>query len=86
MGRGADRDPGASGSTDMGNVSHEVPSIHPMIGIDCDPWVNHQKEFAAATILAPGDAAIRDGALAMAYTVIDVAANNRWDELRTIAK
>ena len=85
MGRGADRDPGASGSTDMGNVSHEVPSIHPMIGIDCDPWVNHQKEFAAATILAPGDAAIRDGALAMAYTVIDVAANNRWDELRTIA-
>lgn len=84
MGRGADSDPGASGSTDMGNVSHEVPSIHPMVGIDCDPWVNHQKEFAAATILPPGDAAIRDGALAMAHTVIDVAAGNRWDELRKI--
>ena len=86
MGRGADKDPGAAGSTDMGNVSHEVPSIHPMIGIDCDPWVNHQKEFAAATILPPGDAAIRDGALAMAHTVLDIAANNRWDELRKIEK
>lgn len=82
MGRGADRDPGAAGSTDMGNVSHEVPAIHPMIGIDCAPWVNHQKEFADATILAPGDKAIRDGALAMAHTVIDVAAGNRWDDLR----
>ncbi|MCP4306133.1 MAG: M20 family metallopeptidase [bacterium] len=86
MGRGADRDPGAAGSTDMGNVSHEVPSIHPMIGIDCDPWVNHQKEFAAATILPPGDTAIRDGALAMAHTVIDVVTDNRWNELRTIDK
>jgi amidohydrolase len=86
MGRGADKDPGAAGSTDMGNVSHEVPSIHPMIGIDCDPWVNHQKEFAAATILPPGDAAIRDGALAMAHSVIDIAAGNRWGDLRTIEK
>jgi amidohydrolase len=85
MGRGADRDPGAAGSTDMGNVSHEVPSIHPMIGIDSHPWVNHQKEFAAATILPPGDAAIRDGALAMAHTVIDIAAGSRWHELRPIA-
>jgi amidohydrolase len=86
MGRGADRDPGAAGSTDMGNVSHEVPAIHPMIGIDCLPWVNHQKEFAAATILPPGDAAIRDGALAMAHTVIDVATDDLWNELRTIEK
>ncbi len=86
MGRGADRDPGAAGSTDMGNVSHEVPSIHPMVGIDCDPWVNHQKEFAAATILPPGDKAVRDGALAMAHTVIDIAATNRWNELRPIEK
>ena len=86
MGRGADKDPGAAGSTDMGNVSHELPSIHPMLGIDCDPWVNHQKEFAAATILPPGDKAVRDGALAMAHTVIDIATNNRWDELRKIEK
>jgi amidohydrolase len=86
MGRGADRDPGAAGSTDMGNVSHVVPSIHPMVDIKCSPAVNHQKEFAAATILPPGDLAIRDGALAMAWTVIDVAQADRWSELRAIAK
>jgi metal-dependent amidase/aminoacylase/carboxypeptidase family protein len=86
MGRGADRDPGAAGSTDMGNVSHQVPAIHPMIDIKCSPAVNHQKEFAAATILPPGDLAIRDGALAMAWTVIDVAEGNRWGELRTVEK
>lgn len=84
MGRGADRDPGAAGSTDMGNVSHEVPSIHPMLDIKSLPAVNHQKEFAAATIEPAGDQAIRDGALAMAWTVIDIAAGNRWDELRKI--
>ncbi len=86
MGRGADRDPGAAGSTDMGNVSHEVPSIHPMLDIKCSPAVNHQKEFAAATIKPPGDLAIRDGALGMAWTVIDIAEGNRWDDLRRIEK
>ncbi|MDH3308513.1 MAG: M20 family metallopeptidase, partial [Acidimicrobiia bacterium] len=40
----------AGGSSDMGNVSHVVPSIHPMLGIECGESVNHQVEFAAATI------------------------------------
>ncbi|NHZ71066.1 MAG: amidohydrolase [Proteobacteria bacterium] len=70
------------GSSDMGNVSQVVPSIHPMIGIECGEAVNHQKEFAAATITPSGDVAIRDGALAMAYTVVDMAENNVWDDLR----
>jgi amidohydrolase len=83
MGRGADRDPGSAGSTDMGNVSHVVPAIHPMVDIKSLPWVNHQREFAAATVKPAGDLAIRDGALAMAWTVIDVAAGDRWSELRT---
>jgi amidohydrolase len=73
-------DPGI-GSTDMGNVSHEVPSIHPMLDIHCDPAVNHQKEFTAHTVTADGDRAIRDGALAMAGTIIDLAEGGRWDEL-----
>ncbi len=60
-----------SGSTDMGNVSHAVPSIHPFIGIDCFPAVNHQPEFTAASILRPADQALMDGALAMAWTAID---------------
>lgn len=81
MGRGADLDPSAAGSTDMGNVSHELPSIHPMLDIKSSPHVNHQLEFAAKTVTPEGEAAIRDGALAMAWTVIDVAVGNRWSEL-----
>jgi amidohydrolase len=70
------------GSSDMGNVSQIVPSIHPMLSIDSGDAVNHQKEFAAATITASGDLAIRDGALGMAYTVIDMAEQDVWDSLR----
>lgn len=73
--------PRASGSTDMGNVSYEVPSIHPMLSLDCDPAVNHQREFAAATLTPKGMATIREGALAMAYTVIDLAEGDLWGEL-----
>lgn len=60
-----------SASTDMGNVSKFIPSIHPMIGIDCLPAVNHQPEFAAHCVTAAADRALWDGALGMAWTVID---------------
>jgi len=65
----------------MGNVSQVVPSIHPMVGIECGDAVNHQKEFAAATITQSGDEAIRDGALGMAYTIVDMADQDVWDSL-----
>ncbi len=76
-----DLPPQTSGSTDMGNVSHEVPSIHPMLSLDCDPAVNHQREFAAATLTPKGMATIREGALAMAWTVIDLAEKDLWSSL-----
>jgi len=60
-------------STDMGNVSYAVPSIHPILGIDSAPAINHQPEFAAATLTPAGDQAIFDGAVAMAWTAIDAA-------------
>lgn len=69
------------GSSDMGNVSQVVPAIHPMIGIDSGDAVNHQPEFAAATITPSGEQAIRDGALAMAHTIIDMAEQDVWDRL-----
>lgn len=62
-------------STDMGNVSLLVPSIHPALGIGSLPAVNHQPEFAAACITPNADQAIYDGALAMAWTAIDLATN-----------
>jgi len=62
-------------STDMGDVSLVVPSIHPMIGIDSLPSVNHQPGFTDAAASPAADRAIRDGALAMALTVIDAASD-----------
>lgn len=64
-----------SASTDMGNVSLALPSIHPMIGIDSLPAVNHQPEFTAHCVSPAADQALWDGALAMAWTVIDMAAD-----------
>ncbi len=81
MARGADLPPSQTGSTDMGNVSRIVPTIHPMLGIASLPHVNHQPEFAAHTITEFGDEAIRDGALGMAWTVIDVAERRLWERL-----
>jgi len=63
----------AAASTDMGNVSLAIPSIHPFIGIDSLPAVNHQPEFAAHCVSPAADRAVVDGALAMAWTAIDLA-------------
>lgn len=71
-----------SASSDMGNVSHVLPSLHPSIAIETDA-VNHQPEFAAATITPSGERAMRDGALAMAHTIIDMAKRDVWTSLRS---
>jgi amidohydrolase len=60
-------------STDMGNVSLAMPAIHPLLSIDSLPAVNHQADFAAAAISPAANRAVLDGALAMAFTVIDMA-------------
>jgi amidohydrolase len=67
----------AVASTDMGNISRVIPSIHPMIGIHSMPAVNHQKEFTAQCITDSADRAVCDGSLAMSWTAIDLAQNSR---------
>jgi metal-dependent amidase/aminoacylase/carboxypeptidase family protein len=62
-------------STDMGNVSQVIPAIHPYIGIDSLPAVNHQPEFAAAAASPAADRAAMQGALALALTVLDIASD-----------
>jgi len=64
-------------STDMANVSQVVPAIHPFIGIDSYPVVNHQREFADACVGPVAERAMRDGATALAWTAIDVATARR---------
>jgi amidohydrolase len=80
-------EPGGSamgGSTDMANVSLALPAIHPMLGIDSLPAVNHQPAFAAAAAGPAADQAVHDGALAMAWTAIDLALDpGQRDRLRT---
>jgi amidohydrolase len=70
-------------STDMGNVSAKVPSIHPGMSIDSLPAVNHQADFAAATITPAGDKAVVDAAIAMAWTIADLA-NQSWPRAEVI--
>ena len=63
---------GGAGSTDMGNVSHRVPSIHPMIASAPPHVVIHNPEFAHWAGSEKGDAAVIDGAKALAMTALDV--------------
>ena len=42
-------------------------------GIDSLPAVNHQPEFAEHCVSGTADRAVYDGALAMAWTAIDMA-------------
>lgn len=61
------------GSTDMGNVSLKVPSIHPMIGFDAEGASLHSAQFATAAVSASADEAIIDGAFGLAATAVEVA-------------
>ena len=70
LGAASDR---MAASTDMGNVSLKIPSIHPSIGIESLPAVNHQPEFTAQCVKPAADKAVFDGALAMAWTCVDLA-------------
>ena len=78
LGRDFDERPDrGAGSTDMGNVSLALPSIHPTIGIDALPAVNHQPEFTARCVAPAADRAVVDGAVAMAWTAIDAGGDER---------
>ncbi|HVN86471.1 MAG TPA: M20 family metallopeptidase [Candidatus Binatia bacterium] len=61
-----------TGSTDMGNVSKIVPSIHPMIAAGPAHVPLHSPEFAACAASETGDRAVIDGAKALAMTALDV--------------
>ena len=66
------RDGAVVGSTDMGNVSHVVPSIHPMVSVAPRGIGIHTERFADCAVSPEGDAGVIDGAKAMAMTAIDL--------------
>ena len=63
------------GSTDVGNVSQIIPTIHPSIAICEGELAAHTREFAEATISETGEKALVAAALAMAFTVMDIREN-----------
>lgn len=72
-----------TGSTDMGNVSHLVPSIHPMLQIAPPDVPLHTQEFCRWAGSERGDLAVLDGAKVMAMTAIDYFAD---DDLRAAVR
>ena len=71
------------GSTDMGNVSYAVPSIHPMIKVAPSGTAIHTPDFATHARSEAGDRAVVDGALSMAMTIVDCWSDqNAMDAIR----
>lgn len=58
----------SNGSSDIGDVSHKVPTIHPWLGLNCENYQLHSTQFAEMTVTEEGDRVLRMGSLAMALT------------------
>jgi amidohydrolase len=63
------------GSSDIGNVSQVVPSIHPLIAIASPSVVTHSPLFAARAVSDAGSKGLLDAAKALAMTVADLLEN-----------
>lgn len=67
----------ASGSSDVGNVSTLVPTIHPEVAI-VKPGVSlHSVEFRDAAVSSEGNRGLLDGAKALAMTTVDLLADRK---------
>ncbi|GHG49794.1 M20 family metallopeptidase [Streptomyces griseocarneus] len=75
LGRPEPQQRDAFACTDMGNVSHVVPSIHPVLDITDGACGPHEPEFVAAAVSPAAERAIVDGAVGMAWTAADFAAS-----------
>jgi amidohydrolase len=61
------------GSSDMGNVSQVIPSVHGMVVVRNSTAVPHHPNFTADAISPEADDAVIDGATVLALTVLDAA-------------
>ncbi len=69
-----------AGSSDIGNVSHVVPAIHPYISICDNTIAGHSQEFAEASASKKGHAAMLTAAKALAMTSVDLFSNSELME------
>ena len=63
------------GSSDIGNVSQIIPTIHPYLRISDKSIPGHSKQFAKASSTEKGHEAMINAAKALAMTAIDVLTN-----------
>ncbi|MHA6800628.1 M20 family metallopeptidase [Bounagaea algeriensis] len=66
-----------TGSTDLGNLSHRLPAIHPMLGLAGEGLALHTQNFATAARGESGDRAVVDGAVGLALTALDYLADEQ---------
>ncbi|MEP7081925.1 MAG: peptidase dimerization domain-containing protein, partial [Chloroflexota bacterium] len=76
-----------TGSTDMTNVSHAVPTIHPMMAIAPEGTPGHSREFAAHAGGEDGDRMLPVAIRVLAASAVDLVRNpplveRAWSELR----
>ena len=67
-------DQSKNGSTDFGNISKLIPSLHAFLAIvpDDGSVVNHQPEFADATLTTAAKEAIKNGSILLAATILEL--------------
>ena len=68
------------GSTDTGNVSHIVPTIHPHIKIGSRNLVGHTHRFREAAASTHGDQALLRGSKIIALMGLDLIINEQLFE------
>jgi metal-dependent amidase/aminoacylase/carboxypeptidase family protein len=78
----------AMGSTDMGDVSQVVPSIHAYLAICEKAIASHSRDFAEASASPRGQRAMLIAAKALAMTAIDLFTNpdlvgRMWEDFKS---
>lgn len=77
------RDKETHGSTDMGDVSHCCPTIHPYFPLTTKHLTGHSIEFARASIENEAYKGMKEACLAMALTALELFQNkNLLDEIK----
>jgi len=83
LGVAIDEDNGRKGSSDMGNLSHYLPAVHPWIAIADPGTAGHTVEFREATTSEKGRQTLINAAKMLAMTAYDYLTS---EELRERAK
>ncbi|GMA30934.1 M20 family metallopeptidase [Litorihabitans aurantiacus] len=73
-------DTAAVGSSDIGNVSHVLPTIQPFVAIGDPDIPGHSRERADSTLTPDGERAIADSAFGVAATALDVLTDDALRE------